>query len=143
MGICAVCPEISLNPILADVQSGVYYSGAGVNPVRAFGPDVVDHSIPGYHWIYWIGPFLGSFLAAGFYYLLEAFDWKTANPGQDYDDLETQMITPSKKTDRPNVAHSGLSGMDRASSDKEGLNARPHLNDQGTSVPEHRQREAF
>lgn len=44
-------------------------------------------------------------MAAGFFYLLEAFEWKTANPGQDYDDLETQMISPSKKTSRPNVAY--------------------------------------
>ncbi|KAK5314535.1 Aquaporin-1 [Exophiala xenobiotica] len=120
----------------------VYYSGAGVNPARAFGPDVVNHSFPGYHWIYWIGPFLGSLLAAGFYYLLEAFDWMTAIPGQDYDDLETQMITPSKKTYRPNVAHAKLNGMDLLSSDKEGLNARPLVNGDGTSIHEHQGREA-
>jgi aquaporin related protein len=82
----------------------IYYTGAGINPARAFGPDVVSGSFPGYHWIYWVGPALGSLVAAGYFYLLEIFDWKTANPGQDYDDLETQMITPAKKTARPNVA---------------------------------------
>ncbi|KIW15814.1 hypothetical protein PV08_05864 [Exophiala spinifera] len=82
----------------------IYYTGAGINPARAFGPDVVTHSFPGYHWIYWLGPFLGSLVAAGFFYLLEAFDWTTANPGQDFDDLEVQMMTPSKKTSRPNIA---------------------------------------
>jgi len=81
----------------------IYYTGAGINPARAFGPDVVTHSFPGYHWIYWIGPLLGSLVATAFFYLLEAFDWKTANPGQDWDDLEVQMVTPSKRTNRPIV----------------------------------------
>ncbi|KAI1608837.1 aquaporin rerated protein [Exophiala viscosa] len=104
----------------------VYYSGAGINPARAFGPDVVNHSFPGYHWIYWVGPLLGSLLAAFFYYLLEAFDWRSANPGQDFDDLETQMITPEKKTDRPNVAHGALHGnLPGANAEKE----------RGTGVP--------
>jgi len=65
---------------------------------------VINGQFPGYHWIYWVGPALGSLLAAAFYHLLEALDWKTANPGQDYDDLETQIIFPSKTTLRPNVA---------------------------------------
>ncbi|OAP55191.1 hypothetical protein AYL99_10891 [Fonsecaea erecta] len=82
----------------------IYYTGAGINPARAFGPDVITHSFPHYQWIYWIGPFLGSLLSAAFFFLLEVFDWKTANPGQDYDDLETQVITPTKTTSRPNVA---------------------------------------
>ena len=46
---------------------------------------------------------MGSMLAAGFYHLLEGLSWKTANPGQDYDDLEAQAMDPSKKTLRPNV----------------------------------------
>ncbi|EXJ81502.1 hypothetical protein A1O1_07566 [Capronia coronata CBS 617.96] len=82
----------------------IYYTGAGINPARAFGPDVVNHSFPGYHWIYWVGPLLGSLVAAALYYILEALEWRTANPGQDYDDLEVQMINPKQKTVRPNVA---------------------------------------
>jgi aquaporin rerated protein, other eukaryote len=76
---------------------GIYFSGAGINPVRVFGPDVVNHSFPHYHWIYWLGPALGSFLAAGFYHLLEAFGWKTANPGQDDDDIEAKALDLSEK----------------------------------------------
>lgn len=82
---------------------GIYYTGAGINPARAFGPDVVTGSFPGYHWIYWVGPFLGSLLASGFWYLLETLGWKTVNPGQDYDDLETQYIDPKMRTLRPNI----------------------------------------
>ena len=120
-----VCEYISCTA-LTNITAGVYYSGAGINPARAFGPDVVNHSFPGYHWIYWIGPLLGSLLAAFFYYLLDAFDWRTANPGQDFDDLETQMISPDKTTDRPNVAHGTLHGK------LAGANAK---RDQDTSIP--------
>ena len=83
--------------------SGIYYTGAGINPARAFGPDVVTGSFPGYHWIYWVGPFLGALLASGFWYMLESLGWKTVNPGQDYDDLETQAVDPKMRTLRPNV----------------------------------------
>lgn len=59
------------------------------------------HYFPGYHWIYWLGPALGSFLAAFFYHLLETFGWQTANPGQDYSDLEAQTPVISEKTPQP------------------------------------------
>jgi Major intrinsic protein len=85
------------------VHTGIYYTGAGINPARAFGPDVVAGSFPSYHWIYWVGPFLGALLASSFWYLLEGLGWKTVNPGQDYDDLETQAVDPKMKTLRPNV----------------------------------------
>ncbi|KAI1619173.1 aquaporin rerated protein [Exophiala viscosa] len=89
----------------------IYYTGAGINPARAFGPDVVSHSFPDYHWIYWVGPMLGSLVATLFFYVLRVFEWESANPGQDFDDLEVQMLSPHKKTSRPNVAHAPPSSM--------------------------------
>lgn len=71
-----------------------------MNPARAFGPAVINHSFPGYHWIYWVGPLLGSLIAAGFYHILEFLDWKTANPGQDFDDLEAQALDAHRHTPR-------------------------------------------
>lgn len=50
---------------------GVYFTGCGVNPARSFGPNVVGPSFPSYHWIYWVGPFLGSLLASGVYSMLK------------------------------------------------------------------------
>ncbi|RVX73180.1 hypothetical protein B0A52_02307 [Exophiala mesophila] len=99
----------------------IYYTGAGMNPARAFAPDVVAHSFPSYQWIYWLGPALGALVAAGYYRLLELLNWMTANPGQDYDDLETQMVEPWKQTLRPNVALQQPSGRPllRSSTDKE------------------------
>lgn len=36
-------------------------SGACMNPARAFGPAVVANHWA-FHWIYWLGPLLGSLL---------------------------------------------------------------------------------
>lgn len=63
----------------------VYYTGAGINPARSFGPNVVMASFPNYHWIYWLGPFIGSIFAAAIHYLLKFLKYETANPGQDSD----------------------------------------------------------
>jgi aquaporin rerated protein, other eukaryote len=52
---------------------GTPYTGSSVNPARSFGPAVVEHSFPIYHWIYWLGPALGAFLAAGFYKFIKVF----------------------------------------------------------------------
>ncbi|KAF2653043.1 aquaporin [Lophiostoma macrostomum CBS 122681] len=63
--------------------SGVYFTGGSLNPARSFGPAVVDRQFDGYHWIYWVGPMLGSIVAAGFYKFIKALEYETANPGQD------------------------------------------------------------
>jgi len=61
---------------------GTPYTSASVNPARSFGPSVVTKSFPNYHWIYWLGPVLGSFLAAGFYKFIKWARFEEANPGQ-------------------------------------------------------------
>ncbi|KAF2128808.1 aquaporin [Dothidotthia symphoricarpi CBS 119687] len=65
------------------MMGGVYYTGGSLNPARSFGPAVASTQFPGYHWIYWIGPFLGASLAAGYYRFVKAFNYEEANPGQD------------------------------------------------------------
>ncbi|KAK5705512.1 Aquaporin-1 [Elasticomyces elasticus] len=62
---------------------GVYFTGGSLNPSRSFGPAVVNHHFVGYHWIYWLGPILGSIVAAGFYKLIKILEYETANPNQD------------------------------------------------------------
>lgn len=47
---------------------------------------------PGYHWIYWVGPMLGSLVAVGFYRLIKALEYETANPGQDFNDKEAEVF---------------------------------------------------
>lgn len=61
----------------------MYFTGGSLNPARSFGPAVVDRQFAGYHWIYWVGPMLGSIVAAGFYKFIKALEYETANPGQD------------------------------------------------------------
>ncbi|KAK8111594.1 aquaporin [Apiospora kogelbergensis] len=62
---------------------GVYYTGGSLNPARSFGPCVVLGSFSDYHWIYWVGPILGSLLASAFYLLVKALEYETVNPDQD------------------------------------------------------------
>ncbi|KDQ16676.1 hypothetical protein BOTBODRAFT_237579 [Botryobasidium botryosum FD-172 SS1] len=64
----------------------VIYTGAGMNTARSFGPAVVTefhHS----HWVYWLGPFIGSLIASGLYYILKLIPYWRLNPGQDTDNI--------------------------------------------------------
>lgn len=58
--------------------AGGPFTTASLNPARSFGPAVATHHFPGYHWIYWIGPILGSILAAGVYKLVRTLETETA-----------------------------------------------------------------
>jgi aquaporin related protein len=87
----------------------VYWTGGSLNPARSFGPCVVNHSFPGYHWIYWIGPLCGSLLAVVIYWILKALRYEEVGgavdqltfPGPDHStraQLErqhTQLLHPS------------------------------------------------
>ena len=73
--------------------TGVYFTGGSLNPARSFGPCVVT-GFPHYHWIYWLGPVMGTLLAYGFYQLMKFSEYETANPGQDFNDHEMQIFTP-------------------------------------------------
>ena len=57
--------------------ASIYWTGAGINPARAFGPDVALATFNGYHWIYWVGPLLGAAIAAGFYKFLKIMEYET------------------------------------------------------------------
>lgn len=103
----------------SDIYIGDYYTGGSLNPARSLGPDVINRSFPGYHWIYWVGPLLGSLLASGFYRLLCLVRWENINPGQDYNEWESKAKTAS------------MVGSDRTA----GENGRP-LSGQGGVVPD-------
>lgn len=47
-----------------------------------------------YHWIYWVGPILGSLLASGFYLFIKMLEYETANPGQDRSAPEGEHFNP-------------------------------------------------
>lgn len=69
---------IGLSLFIAELF-GVYYTGGSLNPARSFGPCVVVHSFYSYHWIYWVGPVLGSTLAAVFYMFIKGLEYESVN----------------------------------------------------------------
>lgn len=70
---------------------GVPLTGTSVNPARSFGPAVVAGFV-GYHWIYWVGPFLGALLAWALFKLLTVLHYGSANKGQDEDGLPITRV---------------------------------------------------
>jgi len=61
----------------------VPFTGAGMNSARSFGPAIVSGFPFRRHWVYWVGPALGSFLAAGLYGVFKYFRYWRLNPDQD------------------------------------------------------------
>lgn len=59
---------IGMSLFIAEMCS-VYFTGGSLNPARSFGPCVVV-GFTSYHWIYWLGPLMGSGVASGAYWLV-------------------------------------------------------------------------
>lgn len=58
----------------------IYFTGAGLNPARSLGAAVAAvpaTPFPTYHWIYWVGPILGSFIAFGIWKIWKLLDYET------------------------------------------------------------------
>ncbi|RMZ03802.1 hypothetical protein D0860_06657 [Hortaea werneckii] len=108
---------IGLSLFVAELV-GVYFTGGSLNPARSFGPCVVDRQFNGYHWtyqVYWVGPILGSIVAAGFYKFIKILEYETANPNQD----AAERTTTEKKqvaTGEYQAPHSGMSPLSSATS---------------------------
>ncbi|KAK6582990.1 hypothetical protein PZA11_004066 [Diplocarpon coronariae] len=72
----------------------VYYTGGSLNPARSFAPCAVTHDFDNEHWIYWVGPFIGTLLAVGFYKLNKILEYEMVNPGQDGDERNDPTQNP-------------------------------------------------
>ncbi|KAF1960071.1 aquaporin-like protein [Byssothecium circinans] len=89
---------------------GVFFTGGSLNPTRSFGPCVVTGLFPRYQYIYWFGPCMGTLLAWGMYMIVKSVEYRTVNPGQDFDDHEAALFHPpddptsAEQVGRPNVA---------------------------------------
>ena len=46
---------------------GVPFTGTGINPTRSFGPAIVTGTFTRNHWVFWVGPFLGSLFGSFIY----------------------------------------------------------------------------
>lgn len=100
---------IGLSLFVAELV-GVFFTGGSLNPARSFGPCVVTRNFPGYHYIYWFGPLMGTLLAWAMYKIVKSVEYQTVNPGQDFDEHEAELFKPPKdpesadQVERPNVA---------------------------------------
>ncbi|BGP54383.1 hypothetical protein JCM8202_000817 [Rhodotorula sphaerocarpa] len=68
---------IGLALFVAELAS-VSWTGGALNSARTLGPDVIATTFNGYTWIYFVGPYLGAALAAGFYRLIKYLEFVTA-----------------------------------------------------------------
>lgn len=67
----------------ANILAGGAFDGASMNPAVSFGPAVVSWSWDN-HWVYWVGPFVGSGIAAVVY---SVFFFPPPAPTSDYERL--------------------------------------------------------
>ena len=70
-------------------------SGASMNPVRTFGPDLVSADFTGY-WVYVAGPLLGAALAVGFAFVLRGRGGGAAGSAAAQGGLFTQTRHPEQ-----------------------------------------------
>lgn len=64
---------IGLALFIGEVVS-VQYTGGALNPARAFGPAAITRVFTRDHWIYWVGPLIGSLLAVFFFKLFKVME---------------------------------------------------------------------
>jgi len=83
--------------ITIDVLMGGRFTGAAMNPARAFGPELAGGLWTSW-WVYWIGPFLGAILASGLY------EYLYLSPPQP-----PVVGTPESEIDEPRPGETALS----------------------------------
>lgn len=68
-GSIGIIAPIAIGLIVgANILAGGAFDGASMNPAVSFGPAVVSWSWDN-HWVYWVGPLIGSAIAALVYEL--------------------------------------------------------------------------
>ncbi|KAF4967527.1 hypothetical protein FSARC_4912 [Fusarium sarcochroum] len=78
---------------------GVQFTGGSLNPARSFGPCVITGTFDSEHWIYWVGPGIGSLIAVCFYWFIKTLEYEMANPGADGDDINDPTKNPEKRAE--------------------------------------------
>ncbi|GAA6059816.1 hypothetical protein JCM10212_003728 [Sporobolomyces blumeae] len=98
---------------------GVYYTGGSLNPARSFGPCVVLGTFESYHWIYWVGPYLGSTLAAGFYRFIKWLEFETVLGPEDDGDSPRSKKVGQLAAPAENLLGTPAATSEKASTDEE------------------------
>ncbi|KAG8735855.1 hypothetical protein FRC12_017877 [Ceratobasidium sp. 428] len=75
---------------------GAAYTGSAMNTARAFGPAVVS-GFDKHHWVYWVGPFIGSLIATLLYSFLKHIKYWHLNPDQDVSDPSQSPESPLER----------------------------------------------
>jgi len=91
--------------------AGVFFTGGSLNPARSLAPAIVTRDFPTYHWIYWVGPLAGSFLAVLLYKLIKALEYETA---QDDDSQPPELPTKVPMRASSNARSEGRSDLESA-----------------------------
>lgn len=94
------------------------WTGASMNVARSFGPGVVNTFSRNYHnqhWVYWVGPLLGSLLAAALYTIMKFGRYWSLTPDQtvnDYTDSPPGVVGGTKNMlhGNPNAAEASNLG---------------------------------
>lgn len=73
---------------------------------------------------------MGAALASGFFWIIKSCEYQTANPGQDFDDLEASAFNPEESLTRPVVMPNAI--IDRPMSSDRG--SRPSGDDPASSL---------
>lgn len=120
----------------------VYYTGGSLNPARSFGPAAVLHSFDAHHWIYWIGPFIGTLIAVIFYRLIKILEYEMVNPGQDGDfendptknpNHEIAQVVEVRQAEVDEIQAIQQEGGFQSLRDSTLINTLPVVSDQGVS----------
>ncbi|KAF3766410.1 hypothetical protein M406DRAFT_24459, partial [Cryphonectria parasitica EP155] len=80
-------------------MAGVQFTGGSLNPARSFGPCVATATFDQDHWIYWVGPGLGTCIAWLFYRFIKILEYEMANPGADGDPHNDPTKNPEKRAE--------------------------------------------
>jgi len=90
---------------------GVRYTGASLNPTRSFGPCVATLDFPGYQYVYWVGPLMGTLLAWVIYKVVKLVECEVLNPGQDGDSRQISRLDSGTDPIGPTgIAHPSVAG---------------------------------
>ncbi|EGN99308.1 hypothetical protein SERLA73DRAFT_108745 [Serpula lacrymans var. lacrymans S7.3] len=104
----------------------VFYTGAGMNTARSFGPAVISGFGYPQHWVYWVGPFLGSLLGSAFYTILKVINYRELNPAQasvrpedsppvpiavEDDDVQAKEVKATTKSPKDHQGNAGAEGQ--------------------------------
>jgi len=70
---------------------GIPFTGCGINPARVLGPAIIQNDWDSdHHWLYWVGPVIGSTFAVFVFYILYGRSDGGVHPSREIKDEERQ-----------------------------------------------------